>query len=243
MLRYRGPHERGVVMRLRMSLFSVKGIPTLFWSSHKPLNFKPRLVTLMFLCAGLSIFGLGEALLIAAGVGLSPWTVLAQGISNQTGWSIGLSTFVVSISVLLLWIPLKQIPGIGTILNAVIISAILEYVLPHIPTPDDYALQVAQAVAGVLVTGIGGGIYLIANLGPGPRDGLMTGLQQISNLPIAWVRSGIEIAAVVAGWSLGGVVGLGTVLFALLIGPAVASTLFVLNRVFGEDEVLGYEAD
>ncbi len=232
-----GPHYRPRKRRAALSRFSflsVKGIPTLFWSSAKPLNFKPRLVTVLFLTGGLIIFGLGEALLIAASTGVSPWTVLAQGISNVTGWTIGLSTFVVSVSVLVFWLPLRQSPGIGTILNAIIIALILEYVLPHIPTPDSEYLRVVQALMGVLVTGIGGGIYLISNLGPGPRDGLMTGLQQVSNLPIAWVRVAIEITVVIAGWSLGGVVGLGTLLFAFLIGPAVAITLFTLNRVFGE---------
>ena len=136
-------------------------------------------------------------------------------------------------STAVLWIPLKRIPGIGTILNAVIIAAILEYVLPYIPTPDHYGLQVLQALVGIAVTGIGGGIYLISNLGPGPRDGLMTGLQELTNMPIAWVRSGIEITVVIAGWSLGGVAGLGTVLFAFLIGPAVAVSLYGLIRVFG----------
>lgn len=202
---------------------------------------------MFFLCGGLAVFGLGEALIIAAGAGVSPWTVLAQGVSNIAGWSIGVSTFVVSACVLFLWIPLKRVPGIGTILNAIIISAMLEYVLPYIPTPDHYALQVAQAFLGVVVTGIGGGIYLVANLGPGPRDGLMTGLQELTNLPIAWVRSGLEIAVVVAGWSLGGVVGIGTLLFAFLIGPAISASLFVLSKVFTElepsVEVLSYEND
>ena len=217
----------------KLAFLSVKGIPTLFWSSHKPLNFKPRLVTLLTLSFGLALFGWGEALLIAAGAGVGPGTVLAQGIKNVTGWGIGLSTFVISVCVLLTWIPLRQIPGIGTILNTIIIALMLEYALPYLPTPEVFALQILEALAGVLITGLGGGIYLIANLGPGPRDGLMTGLQQITNLPIAWVRSGIEITVVLAGWSLGGVAGLGTLLFAFLIGPAVAASLFGLNKVFG----------
>ncbi len=221
----------------KLAFLSVKGIPTLFWSSHKPLNFRPRAVTMLFLVVGLSIFGLGEAVLIAAHAGVSPWTVLAQGVSNVTGWSLGQSTFWVSIAVLVLWVPLKRIPGIGTILNAVIIALMLEYVLPYIPTPDHYALQLLQALAGIMITGIGGGIYLISNLGPGPRDGLMTGLQELTNLPIAWVRSGIEIAVVVAGWWLGGIVGVGTLLFAFLIGPAVAISLFTLNKMFGKEPV------
>ena len=219
----------------KLAFLSVKGIPSLFWSSPKPLNFRPRLVTMLFLTVGLAIFGLGEAILIAAHAGVSPWTVLAQGVSNVTGWSLGLSTFWVSIAVLVLWIPLKRIPGIGTILNAVIIALMLEYVLPYLPTPDHYALKVLQALAGILITGIGGGIYLISNLGPGPRDGLMTGLQELTKLPIAWVRSGIEIAVVLAGWSLGGVVGPGTLLFAFLIGPAVAISLFTCNKMFGNN--------
>lgn len=222
----------------KLAFLSVKGIPALFWSSHKPLNFQPRVVTMLFLVVGLTLFGLGEALLIAAHTGVSPWTVLAQGVSNVTDWSLGQSTFVVSISVLALWIPLKRIPGIGTVLNAVIIAAILEYVLPYIPTPDTLWLQVLQALAGILVTGLGGAIYLICNLGPGPRDGLMTGLQELTNLPIAWVRSGIEVTVVLAGWWLGGIVGLGTLLFAFLIGPAMSVSLFVLIRVFGDRETV-----
>ncbi|WP_085907519.1 YczE/YyaS/YitT family protein [Kiloniella majae] len=217
----------------RLSFLSVKGVPTLSWSSPKPLNLRPNLVTVILLVVGLTIFGLGEALLIAAGTGVSPWTVLAQGVSQQAGWSIGLSTFIVSITVLILWWPLKQVPGIGTILNAIIIALVLEFVLPYIPTPDAYVSQILLTLLGILVTGLGSGIYLIANLGPGPRDGLMTGLQQQTNLPIAWIRSGIELTAVIAGWSLGGVVGLGTVLFAVLIGPSVACSLFVLDKFFG----------
>ncbi|WP_421783174.1 YczE/YyaS/YitT family protein [Kiloniella litopenaei] len=220
----------------RLSFLSVKGVPTLSWSSPKPLNLRPDLVTVILLVVGLTIFGLGEALLIAAGTGVSPWTVLAQGVSQQTGWSIGLSTFLVSITVLILWWPLKQVPGIGTILNAVIIALVLEFALPYIPTPDAYISQILLTLLGILVTGLGSGIYLIANLGPGPRDGLMTGLQQQTNFPIAWIRSGIELSAVIIGWSLGGVVGLGTVLFAVLIGPSVALSLFVLDKFFGNEK-------
>ncbi|WP_026261205.1 YczE/YyaS/YitT family protein [Kiloniella laminariae] len=220
----------------RLSFLSVKAVPTLSWSSPKPLNLRPDLVTVILLIVGLIIFGLGEALLIAAGTGVSPWTVLAQGVSQQAGWSIGLSTFMVSLTVLILWWPLKQVPGIGTLLNAIIIALVLEFVLPYIPTPEIYISQVLLTLLGILITGLGSGIYLIANLGPGPRDGLMTGLQQQTNLPIAWIRSGIELSAVIIGWSLGGVVGLGTVLFAVLIGPSVACSLFILDQMFGGAE-------
>jgi uncharacterized membrane protein YczE len=211
----------------------IRTVPTLFWSAPRPLTIRPPFISVVMLAIGLVIFGLGEALLIASGVGVSPWTVLAQGLTNITGWSVGLATFVVSVAVLLLWVPLRQTPGMGTILNIIIISLVLDLADPWLPRFDSLALRVAEAAAGVIVTGIGGGIYLIANLGPGPRDGLMTGLQRLTNLPIAWVRSAIELAAVALGWSLGGVVGIGTLLFAFGIGPCVAATMYGLQRVFG----------
>ena len=211
----------------------IRAVPTLFWSAPRPLTIRPPFISVVMLAIGLVTFGLGEALLIASGVGVSPWTVLAQGLTNITGWSVGLATFVVSVTVLLLWVPLRQSPGMGTILNIIIISLVLDLADPWLPRFDSLTLRVAEAAAGVIVTGIGGGIYLIANLGPGPRDGLMTGLQRLTNLPIAWVRSAIELAAVALGWSLGGVVGIGTLLFAFGIGPCVAATMYGLQRVFG----------
>ncbi|NQW00414.1 MAG: hypothetical protein HQ483_11995 [Rhodospirillales bacterium] len=217
-------------MNAKLSFLSVKAIPALSWSSPKPLNFLPRPVTLAYLVLGLLLFGLGEAMLIAAGAGVSPWTVLAQGVTHLTEWSIGFSTFIISAGVLLLWIPLRQTPGIGTVLNAIIVATVIEFALHYLPLTENSFLQVGYALAGVLITGIGGGIYLTANLGAGPRDGLMTGLQRLTGAPIAWVRNGIEVTAVVAGWSLGGVVGIGTLMFAFLIGPSVALSLFVLSR-------------
>lgn len=190
---------------------------------------KPPLASVAFLVIGLVIFGLGEALLVTAGVGVSPWTVFAQGVTNITGWSLGFATFVISVSVLVLWIPLKQMPGMGTILNAVIISLILEYVLPILPTFETYVANVVLALVGVLVTGFGGAIYLIANLGPGPRDGLMTGLQTVTHQPIALVRTFLELAVIAIGWALGGTLGLGTIFFALGIGPAIAIGMQILQ--------------
>lgn len=221
-----------------LSLLSVKGVPVLPWSSSRPFNLRPRMVTLAFLVLGLMIFGLGEGLLIGAGIGVSPWTVLAQGVSQVTALSIGGATFVVSAIVLGLWWPLRQTPGVGTVLNAIIIAAILEFTLPFMPTPDAAILQLGQALAGIMLVGFGSGIYLAANLGPGPRDGLMTGLQRLTGLPIAWVRSGIEVAVVVAGWSLGGVVGIGTLMFAFLIGPAVAISLRLLSVIYADNDKL-----
>lgn len=214
----------------KLSFLSIKTVPSLSWSSTKPLILWPKSTTLGYLILGLLLFGLGESILIAAGVGVSPWTVLAQGVKNLTNWSIGLSTFIISGCVLLLWIPLRQIPGIGTILNVIIISAVIEFSLYYLPTTENSLLQVLYALTGVLITGIGGGIYLTANLGTGPRDGLMTGLQRVTGAPIAWVRNGIEVLAVIVGSILGGVVGFGTLIFAFLIGPSIALSLFILSK-------------
>ena len=219
-------------MKILVLIFSLKKVPTLSWSSFNELNFKPRIITLLYLFIGLILFGLGETMLIAANVGVSPWTVLAQGISIKTGYSIGISTFVVSIGVLILWIPLKQKPGIGTILNTIIISIVLDVSLPYLPTPESFFLQALQVFIGVIIVGLGSGFYLISNLGPGSRDGLMTGLQKKTNLPIALIRATIEVSAVVFGFYLGGVVGIGTLVFAFGIGPAVSAGLFFVSRFF-----------
>ena len=224
-------------MALNLRFLQVKGIPVLFWSSPKALTIKPPFMSFVLLIIGLAIFGLGEALLISAGYGVSPWTVFAQGLTTVTGWSIGFATFITSIAVLVLWVPLRQMPGIGTISNAILIALVLEYILPHLPRFELDALQIAQAVFGVLVTGFGGAIYLISNLGPGPRDGLMTGVQHLTNWPISGVRASIEILVVIAGWSLGGTVGLGTVLFAIGIGPAISASLFALNHFFRDTKL------
>ena len=219
-------------MKILVLIFSLKKVPKLSWSSFDELNFKPRIITLLYLIIGLILFGLGETMLITANAGVSPWTVLAQGISIKTGYSIGISTFIVSIGVLILWIPLKQKPGIGTILNTIIISIILDVSLPYLPTPESFFLQALQVFIGVIIVGLGSGFYLISNLGPGSRDGLMTGLQKKTNLPIALIRAIIEVSAVVFGFYLGGVVGIGTLVFAFGIGPAVSAGLFFVSRFF-----------
>ena len=211
-------------------IFAVKQVPRLGWSSEAPLNLRPRLITLRYLTIGLVLFGLGESLLIASGAGVSPWTVLAQGISFSTGWSVGFATLGVSVLILLLWVPLAQKPGIGTILNALIIAFMIEFSLAWLPYPNLLAWQLVQAAAGLLLVGIGSGIYLTANLGPGPRDGLMTGLQRVSGLPIATIRIALEIAVVAVGWYLGGVVGVGTLLFAFGVGPCVAVGILLVVK-------------
>ena len=218
-------------MNLLKTLFSVKTIPVVLWSSDFPLNYKPRFKTMCYLVLGLFLFGLGEAILIGSGIGVSPWTVLAQGISNFTEWSIGFSTFIISIGVLILWFPLKQQPGVGTILNVIIIAGTIDLTLPYLPSPNAYPSQILQAAIGVLTVGLGSGFYLTANLGPGSRDGLMVGLQKKTGLPIITVRTALEFTAVISGWMMGGLVGLGTVMFVFGIGPAVAGGLYLV-RVF-----------
>ena len=210
----------------------IKKIPKVNWSSEKPLNFKPKFSTFFFLCFGLSLFGLGEGLLIVSFTGASPWSVLAQGISLNVNLSIGTITLLISIVVLLLWIPLRQKPGVGTILNALIIAIMIDLCIKYVPTPSNYIYQLILAVISVIMVGIGGGIYLVSNLGAGPRDGLMIGLQKITNFPIAVVRATLEISVVSIGWYLGGTVGVGTLLFAFGIGPCVALGLFLVDKIF-----------
>ena len=219
-------------MKLLTIFRLIKNIPKTSWSSKKPLNIKPKIKTLLFLILGLFLFGLGETLLLASGAGVSPWTVLAEGISVYSSYSVGWSTFWMSLAVLLLWIPLKQKPGIGTILNVIIIALVFDYTLPYLPDPENYEFKVLQVIIGVLITGLGSGFYLISNLGPGPRDGLMTGVQRITGKPIALVRSAIEVIVVFFGWKLGGTVGLGTIIFALGIGPSVAVGIYFVSKNF-----------
>ena len=210
----------------------IKNIPIVSWSSDKSLNFKPKLSTSFFLIFGLVIFGLGEGLLILSTTGNSPWSVLAEGISNTTSLSIGAATFFISVSVLFLWIFIKQKPGLGTIFNIIIIAGMIDITLSFFDAPSSIWMKYFLAFFSVLLVGLGSGIYLVANLGPGPRDGLMTGLTKLTNLPIALVRAFLEISAVLAGWYLGGTVGVGTIIFAFGIGPCVALGLFLVNKTF-----------
>ncbi len=210
----------------------IKKIPKVNWSSEKPYNFRPKFSTFFFLCFGLTLFGLGEGLLIVSFTGASPWSVLAQGISLNINLSIGTITLLISIAVLVLWIPLGLKPGMGTIFNALIIAFMIDLCIKFVPTPSNYTNQILLAVLSVLAVGIGGGIYLISNLGAGPRDGLMIGLQKLTKLPIAAVRGTLEISVVSIGWYLGGTVGIGTLLFAFGIGPCVAFGLYLIDKIF-----------
>ena len=197
-----------------------------------PKDFKPKFKTILYLVLGLILFATGETLLITANQGVSPWTVLAQGISFQSNLSIGVTTFIVSIFVLLLWYPLSQKPGLGTILNIILISIVIDLTIPILPYPKSFSFQIIQSVVAVFVVGLGSGFYLTANLGPGPRDGLMTGLQNLTNQPIALIRTIIEVSAVGVGFYLGGIVGIGTLLFAFGIGPTVSLGIFIVMKYF-----------
>ena len=211
---------------------SLKNIPKVSWSSDKPLNLRPKISTFLFLCLGLTLFGLREGLLLVSLTGASPWTVLAEGISLNVDFTIGTITFFISLGVLFLWFFLNQKPGIGTLLNALIVAIMIDVSIAYIPTPESYIPQLLMAILGVLIVGLGSGFYLVSNLGPGPRDGLMTGIQRKTNFPIAAVRAFLEITVVSVGWYLGGTVGIGTLLFAFGVGPAVALGLFIVGRIF-----------
>ena len=219
-------------MNLLITILKIKKIPDLSWSSNDPFNFKPKFNTFTYLVLGLILFGVGETLLITANQGVSPWTVLAQGLSFQFNLSIGVTTFIVSIIVLFFWYPLKQKPGLGTLLNVILISIVIDLSTPILPYPKTLFYQIIQSVFAVIIVGIGSGFYLTANLGPGPRDGLMTGLQKLTDKPIALIRTILEVSAVLIGFYFGGVVGIGTLLFAFGIGPAVSLGIFIVMKFF-----------
>ena len=208
----------------------IKKIPRLSWSSKSPRNLKPSFKTLSLLCIGLILFGLGEGLLIISTIGASPWNVLHQGLALNLGLSVGAWAFLISLIVLLLWFFLDEKIGMGTILNFVIIAIMIDLTIFLFEAPDLWINQFLLCVVSVLMVGLGSGIYLIARLGPGPRDGLMTGLQKKTGFSIALIRGTIEIFVVSCGWLLGGTIGFGTVLYAIGIGPAVAFGINIVKK-------------
>src|SRR5215208_3534440 len=185
-----------------------------------------RFARLMF---GLTVFGIGEGLLVGSDLGNSPWTVFAEGLGDQTGLSVGTATIVTSAVILLLWIPLRQAPGLGTVMNAIVIGLVIDPTLWLLSDDMPLGARTALIPIGIGLVGLGSGLYLTSRLGPGPRDGLMTGLHRITGLSLRVVRSGIEITAVTVGFFLGGTVGVGTVAFALAIGPAVQAFVHALG--------------
>lgn len=206
-------------------------VPVTRWRSTRRWTGNPGTIAILIL--GLWLFGTGEALVVVSDLGNGPWTVMAQGLSLRTGLSIGWTTFIISVSVLLLWIPLRERPGLGTIANAVVIALALQVGVSFLPHPSNVALQLVTVIVGIALIGLGSGLYLTTNLGPGPRDGWMTGVHRRTGWPIYGVRLGIEVIVVIIGWLLGGTVGLGTVLFALLIGPSVGYGLMTVGALAG----------
>ena len=192
---------------------------------------RPTPAQLARLLPGLWLFGTGEACLVHARLGNSPWTVLAQGVSKHTTLAIGGATIVISFIVLLLWIPLRQRPGLGTVMNALVIGFAIDAMLPVLPGPGSIVGRLAFVLLGIALVGIGSGLYLTARLGPGPRDGLMMGLHFRTGRSLRLLRTFIEGTALLIGFALGGQVGLGTVLFALLVGPAVQTAVHALGGV------------
>ena len=217
-------------MNLVNWLRPARTVPQTSWSAGDS-NWRVDPKTFLVLVIGLWLFGTGEAALVAAGLGQSPWTVLAVGVSKQASISIGWAYFWISAVVLLLWIPLRQKPGIGTFVNIVVIATSLQVMISVFPKPDILSLQIAQVLFGILLVGIGSGLYITCNLGTGTRDGLMTGLHARTGVSVGNARTVIEVSVVVLGWLMGGIVGLGTLLFALLIGQSVALAFGVVERI------------
>lgn len=206
-----------------------QAVPVMPWSAAGS-RWRARPLTLIVLATGLWLFGTGEAVLVDARLGNSPWTVLAQGISRHSPLSIGGATLLVSVAVLVAWVPLRERPGLGTLANAVIVAVAIDVMLPLLPSPTGMRPRLVEVFAAVACIGLASGLYLTAHLGPGPRDGWMTGVCRRTGWPVNWVRFGIEAGVLGAGAVLGGRVGVGTLLFAVLVGPAVGGVLAALRR-------------
>jgi uncharacterized membrane protein YczE len=216
--------------RLFFNLFKPhKTVPWTPWRAQTRWDLSASRVAILFF--GLAIFGLGDSLLIQGGIGNAPWTVFAEGLTYKTGMSIGFATFVISVGVLLLWIPLKERPGFGTLANIVIIATFIEVGTHIFPAQQSVAMGILYDLVGISLVGIGSALYITCGLGPGPRDGAMTGLHYRTGVRVGRVRLGIELTVLVIGFLMGGTVGLGTALFALLIGQSVAISLGVIARL------------
>ena len=211
-----------------LKIFLISSVPVTSWSSAKANNLKPNIKTFFLLCFGLFLFGFGESILVVSKNGVTPWTVLAEGIARNFNIGVGLSTFYISCVVLILWLPLKLKPGLGTIMNIIIIALTMESLIPLIKFFYEIFNPLFLSFLGTFMVAFGSGIYLIANLGPGTRDGLMTGIAKKYNKPISIIRFSIEISVVFFGWFLGGTFGAGTIIFAIFIGPFISLSLKIV---------------
>ena len=219
-------------LKLLSKVFLITSVPQTSWSAQEEEFFRPKLKTLLPLCIGLFIFGLGESILVVSYNGVTPWTVLAEGVARKIDIGIGFSTFIISVLVLLLWIPLKLRPGIGTIMNIIIIAMTMGGTIPYLYFLNSIFHPLFLSFLGTFLVSFGTGIYLICNLGPGTRDGLMTGISNKFVKPISLVRFSIELIVVLIGWILGGTLGVGTIVFAVFIGPFVSISLKLVSFVY-----------
>ena len=204
-------------------------VPVVPWTATGRWDLSIQRVLILFF--GLAIFGLGDALIIQSGLGNAPWSVLAQGISLKTGLTIGTSTLIIGAAVLLLWIPLRERPGFGTLSNILIISLFIEIGTRIFPAQDSIVIGLIFVVTGIALIGIGSALYITCGLGPGPRDGAMTGLHYRTGVRVGRVRLVLEVIVSILGAALGGTLGLGTLLFALFIGQSVAISFGALARL------------
>lgn len=204
-------------------------VPVVPWTAKSRWDLSFKRVSILFF--GLAIFGLGDGLIIQSGLGNAPWSVLAQGISLKSGLSIGTSTLIIGSLVLALWIPLRERPGFGTLSNIIIISLFIEIATNIFPEQKNVLPGLIFTLVGIAMVGIGSSLYITCGLGPGPRDGAMTGLHQRTGVRVGRVRLGLEVVVSIAGALLGGTLGLGTLLFALLIGQSVAISFGLLARL------------
>jgi uncharacterized membrane protein YczE len=204
-------------------------IPLTSWTAKSRWAINPKTVLVLF--SGLAIFGLGESLLIQSTIGNSPWVVLAEGLSLQTSLSIGQTTGIVSICVLLLWWPLRERPGFGTLANIAIIAIFIQIGVDHIPEiRDQLFLQLLYVIVGIGLVGAGSALYITCGMGPGPRDGLMTSIHRHTGIRISRARLSVEITVLIIGKMLGGSLGIGTAMFALFIGNSIATNLGFVTK-------------
>lgn len=206
-----------------------KTVPITPWRAEHRWQLSPIRVFILFV--GLAIFGLGDSLLVQGNVGNAPWTVFSQGLTLKTGMSIGWATFVISVFVLLIWIPLNEKPGFGTLSNIVLIATFIELGTHIFPKQNSIFTGIVFSLIGIAMVGFGSALYITCGLGPGPRDGAMTGIHYKTGIRVGRVRLGIEVVVLIIGWLMGGTVGIGTALFALLIGQSVAIFLGIVARL------------
>lgn len=219
----------GYMSRLAQFFRPHRTIPITPWRAKSGWDLAPMRVGI--LAASLFLFGIGESLLVQSRLGNSPWIVLSEGISRRTGINLGWSTWVISCIVLILWIPLREKPGFGTFLNFLIIPAALQMGVDFFPQQNEFLPGLAFALVGIILVGIASALYITTGLGPGPRDGWMTGIHRRTGIRVGRVRLGIEAVVLTVGFALGGRVGLGTALFAIFIGQSIAISCGVLARL------------